>query len=360
MAENYTPTPVSTFTNDTSAVNTVNSNFTAISTAFTDCLSLSGVSPNQMKSNLDMNSNQIINLPSPATVNSPARLIDVVLNPTITVPPVGTSGSVVGLLNANNTYSGTSTFTGSVSLPSGTVTGTEIANTTITGTNIANATITGTNIASSTIASSNIITNTISNSNLRTSAGLSVIGNTGTSSGNVADIVGTTRQTLAVNTAGTGLVFAQPRGDQLLGTSTNDNATAGNVGEFITSQILFASPVSLTTATAANITTISLTAGDWDVWGQAGFTGGTTTTTSSLAANTSSTTASVVQSSVSFINNIYPASVLFNSSFNSVSFAVPVNRFSLSATTTIYLSCYASFATSTCSAFGTLSARRVR
>jgi hypothetical protein len=350
MAENYTPTPVSTFTNDTSAVNTVNSNFTAISTAFTDCLSLSGVSPNQMKSNLDMNSNQIINLPSPATVNSPARLIDVVLNPTIIVPPVGTSGSVVGLLNANNTYSGTSTFTGSVSLPSGTVTGTEIANTTITGTNI----------ASSTIASSNIITNTISNSNLRTSAGLSVIGNTGTSSGNVADIVGTTRQTLAVNTAGTGLVFAQPRGDQLLGTSTNDNATAGNVGEFITSQILFASPVSLTTATAANITTISLTAGDWDVWGQAGFTGGTTTTTSSLAANTSSTTASVVQSSVSFINNIYPASVLFNGSFNSVSFAVPVNRFSLSATTTIYLSCYASFATSTCSAFGTLSARRVR
>jgi hypothetical protein len=340
MAENYTPTPVSTFTNDTSAVNTVNSNFTAISTAFTDCLSLSGVSPNQMKSNLDMNSNQIINLPSPATVNSPARLIDVVLNPTITVPPVGTSGSVVGLLNANNTYSGTSTFTGSVSLPSGTVTGTEIA--------------------SNTISSSNIITNTISNSNLRTSAGLSVIGNTGTSSGNVADIVGTTRQTLAVNTAGTGLVFAQPRGDQLLGTSTNDNATAGNVGEFITSQILFASPVSLTTATAANITTISLTAGDWDVWGQAGFTGGTTTTTSSLAANTSSTTASVVQSSVSFINNIYPASVLFNGSFNSVSFAVPVNRFSLSATTTIYLSCYASFATSTCSAFGTLSARRVR
>jgi len=48
MAENYTPNPVTTFVNDTTAANTVNNNFTAISTAFTDVLSRSGVSPNQM------------------------------------------------------------------------------------------------------------------------------------------------------------------------------------------------------------------------------------------------------------------------------------------------------------------------
>jgi hypothetical protein len=66
-----------------------------------------------------MNNNQILNLPSPASINSPARLIDVVSNPSValTVPPVGTSGAVVGLLNGNNTYSGTSTFTGAVTLP---------------------------------------------------------------------------------------------------------------------------------------------------------------------------------------------------------------------------------------------------
>lgn len=111
MAENYTPVNVSTFTNDTTAVNTVNNNFSAISSVLTDVLSRSGVSPNQMTSTLDMNSNQIINLPPPASTSSPARLIDVAGNPTITVPPVGTSGAVVPLLNTANTWSNTQTFT---------------------------------------------------------------------------------------------------------------------------------------------------------------------------------------------------------------------------------------------------------
>lgn len=98
----------------TTAASTINANFDAIETAFDNTLSLNGASPNQMLSNLDMNSNQILNLAAPTTVNSPARLIDVVTNPTITVPSIGTSGAVVGLLNTNNTYSGTSTFTGTV------------------------------------------------------------------------------------------------------------------------------------------------------------------------------------------------------------------------------------------------------
>src|SRR5258708_20847859 len=98
MAENITLNNVATFQNDTTAVNTINGNNAAITTAFVDVLSRSGVSPNQMTSNLDMNSNQILNLPPPATTSSPARLIDVVSNPSITVPPVGTSGATVPLL----------------------------------------------------------------------------------------------------------------------------------------------------------------------------------------------------------------------------------------------------------------------
>src|SRR5260370_30224305 len=86
-----------------------------------------------MFATLDMNSFQVLNLPSPATVNSPARLVDVVTNPTITVPAVGTSGAVVGLLNTNttesgnNTYSGTNSFTG----PSNTFTNTVTMNGTV-------------------------------------------------------------------------------------------------------------------------------------------------------------------------------------------------------------------------------------
>jgi hypothetical protein len=105
MAENITLAPVTSFTNDSSAVATVNANNVLIQTAFLDVLGRSGFSPNAMQSVLDMNSFNIVNLPPPATVNSPVRLVDVI-NPSIalTVPPVGTSGSTVPLLNGLNTF----------------------------------------------------------------------------------------------------------------------------------------------------------------------------------------------------------------------------------------------------------------
>lgn len=115
MAENVTLNTVGNLQDTTTAQTVLNANNALIETAFSDVLSLSGVSPNQMQSNLDMNSNQILNLPAPATINSPVRLGDVISASTaITIPPVGTSGAVVGLLNGNNAYSGTSRFTGVV------------------------------------------------------------------------------------------------------------------------------------------------------------------------------------------------------------------------------------------------------
>jgi len=111
MAENVTLGTVSSFTNDGSAVATVNANSQLIMNAFTDVLGRSGFAPNEMQSALDMNSFNIINLPAPATINSPVRLVDVI-SPgiSLTVPPVGTSGSTVPLLNGINTWSGIQTF----------------------------------------------------------------------------------------------------------------------------------------------------------------------------------------------------------------------------------------------------------
>lgn len=51
------------------------------------------------------------------------------------------------------------------------------------------------------------------------------------------------------------------------GVNTNSNAAAGVVGEIISSIIVVASGVSLTSATPANVTSIALTAGDWDISG---------------------------------------------------------------------------------------------
>jgi hypothetical protein len=58
-----------------------------------------------------------------------------------------------------------------------------------------------------------------------------------------------------------------PAVGQIPGTATNDDAAAGKLGEIISSNIVVGSAVSLTTNTPANITSLSLTAGDWDVWG---------------------------------------------------------------------------------------------
>lgn len=132
MTDKITLTNLVNLQNETSAVNAINSNNAILTTAFDNTLSRDGTQPNTMGSNLDMNSNQILNLPAPATVNSPARLIDVTGTPTVNIPPVGTSGAVVGLLNTNKTDSGNNTFTGSNSFSNSTFTGSVTLNNPIT------------------------------------------------------------------------------------------------------------------------------------------------------------------------------------------------------------------------------------
>ena len=58
--------------NETSVVNTINNNNTAIETALENTLSRDGTTPNTMSANLDMNSNRVLNLPSPSTNSEPA------------------------------------------------------------------------------------------------------------------------------------------------------------------------------------------------------------------------------------------------------------------------------------------------
>lgn len=97
-----TLTDLVNLTNQTTAVNAINNNNAVLTTAMDNTLSRDGTQPNTMGATLDMNSNQIINLPQPNTVNSPLRLGDVV-NP-ILPPPA--------LLSGNNIYTGNNSFTG--------------------------------------------------------------------------------------------------------------------------------------------------------------------------------------------------------------------------------------------------------
>ncbi len=134
-----TLTDLVNLTNQTTAVNAINSNNAVLETASNNTLSRDGTQPNTMGAALDMNSNQIINLPVPSTQNSPARLIDVVTNPTITIPGTGTSGHLVPFLDGNNTWSGTNTHSstetfngavnvnGTITLPANNVTNAQLA-----------------------------------------------------------------------------------------------------------------------------------------------------------------------------------------------------------------------------------------
>jgi hypothetical protein len=135
----------------------------------------------------------------------------------------------------------------------------------------------------------------------------------------------------------------------LTGVVNGSNAAAGEIGEYITSQILFAASVALTTTVVANVTSISLTAGDWDVSGYVGHT--LTGSTTAVLASISSTSATL--NGEDFVL-VIPALT------GSVQNALTTTRISISATTTVYLVTSATFSSGTAKAYGRIRARRVR
>lgn len=135
----------------------------------------------------------------------------------------------------------------------------------------------------------------------------------------------------------------------VIGTTTNDSAAAGSVGEVISSTVLFASAVSLTTGVGANLTSISLTAGDWDVWGSASFS--TVGVFDYVVAGVSVDSAVTPDASMCGQLNFNGATV--------VGVACPMQVYKLNSTTTVYLAVGASF-TVNGDVCGTLFARRRR
>lgn len=362
MAESITLTNLANLQNETTAVTAINNNNSAITTAFTDVLSRSGTQPNQMGAPIDMNNWPIMNLPAPGSANSPARLVDVTstnpisislsLQGDVTAPASsGVLTTTVGKVNGVTYPSAPTTSTVPVVTSANTITYEQIPTAAI-----ATGAVTATQIANNTITATQIAANGVTNAAIRQSAGLSVIGTTGSVTANVADITGTTRQVLAVNTAGTGLTFAQPQGDQLKGTVTNDAASAGNVGEVVTSTVTSGSGIALTATVPANITSISLTAGDWDVSGAVYINPAATTTVTGIIGSAGSTTATVNGTPGFFFQHVC-GSFAPNSTMG---YAIPTCRFSLSATTTIFLVAQVTFGTSTCTGFGEIIARRAR
>jgi hypothetical protein len=141
----------------------------------------------------------------------------------------------------------------------------------------------------------------------------------------------------------------------IVGTAAADNAQAGSVGEVLTQTTLL---TTATTGVLLNAATISLTAGDWDVYGLIQTNPAVTTTQSAVSCGISGTSATYATISGGFVNavNLY-SSIPAGDSINMQAFATRIN---VSATTNVYLVAGAAFLISTLTIDGYIWARRRR
>jgi hypothetical protein len=162
------------------------------------------------------------------------------------------------------------------------------------------------------------------------------------------------RQFYGTNASGTKGYYALT-----LGTATNDNAAAGSVGETVSSKLASTSAVSTPTATFTNLTSISLTAGDWDVRGHV-LTISTAVAATGFFTNQatiSTTSASIADDGTqisSTISNPTGATAALGGSLS-----LTPRRISLASTTTVYL-VVRPVSAGTITSYGFIEARRIR
>jgi hypothetical protein len=158
----------------------------------------------------------------------------------------------------------------------------------------------------------------------------------------------------ATSTTTVGAILDQILSGQIIGTNTNDDAIAGNVGEFVNSLVPIGSGIALTTATPTDVTSITLSAGDWDVEGcvNLDYTTGTFTIDEAGLSVTSATMPT--DGSEAYLG--YKA----NSTTISGSIPLTRKRVSLATPANVYLVVKSTFTVGSVIAYGQISARRVR
>lgn len=145
----------------------------------------------------------------------------------------------------------------------------------------------------------------------------------------------------------------------IVGSTTNDSAAAGSVGQLIETIVLVGSAVAMTSTVSVNIASVSLTAGDWDVWAEFWTAPAAGTTTSKIQAGITQTTGTLptVPATGTSLNTL---TGITTAATESVTIPVASCRQSLSGTTTVYLVANTTFAVSTMGGYGKISARRRR
>lgn len=130
-----------------------------------------------------------------------------------------------------------------------------------------------------------------------------------------------------------------------------------SIGGYLSSSVASGSAVALTSATAANVTSITLTEGEWDVSGSIAFLPAASTSITVLSGSSIETSATIGGAHNSFVRAsaaVVPGAV---AQVN----PLPVHRVVVPAGTTqvMYLVARATFSVSTLGAYGIIQARRV-
>ena len=162
---------------------------------------------------------------------------------------------------------------------------------------------------------------------------------------------GSGTNTFAVGPAGTAVL------GQIPGTATNDAASTGKIGEFATANATAAGAIALTNNSATSAISLPLSAGDWDVWGQAVFKAAAITVTTLLTAGINSTAAQPAITSGGLAQLGLGAGL---TGIGDTSVNVGPTRLSLAAAGTAFLMGTLAFSVSTASLYGVIQARRAR
>lgn len=139
----------------------------------------------------------------------------------------------------------------------------------------------------------------------------------------------------------------------IIGTTTNNNANAGSWGEYLTGTT---TGTSLTTGTTTNCSSVSLTAGDWDVEGVVTFVPAAGTTVTAIQAGINTVSATIPANNTGGYNLLFATLTTGSSQ----SYASPIVRVSLASSGTAYLLGVSNFGVSTMTCNGFIRARRVR
>lgn len=153
------------------------------------------------------------------------------------------------------------------------------------------------------------------------------------------------------------LIF-NPTTKGVKGTTTNDNTSAGNVGEFVSASDL-TDPAFPATGTYGDLASISLTAGDWDVSivGRANQNGATWTLVEIGISTTSGNSGTGLNTGDNDIAESWASS---STTPTRSSLAIPAYRMSVSSTTIVYYKIKANYSAGGPVISGRISARRVR